>query len=235
MAAPAILFLPGMMLTYRLYAHQCSRLSSQYPVSIGDLTQSDTVRSLALDVLRAAPERFGLVGLSMGGIVALEICQLAPERVTHLALLDTTPHADAPGRRETRNAQIDRVRRGGLRQVLVDDMKPLYVGSKNRDNASLRRTVLEMGLELGSEVFLRQTVALRDRAANLQTLSTINCPTLVLCGREDRLCPPACHMEMAAAIADADLVMLAGCGHLSAMEEPEAVTDALVHLFRRDS
>ncbi len=233
MAAPAIVLLPGMMLTGDLYTHQITRLSGQGPVLVGDLTQSSTVQALAQDVLRAAPAHFGLVGLSMGGIVALEIWRRARERVTHLALLDTTPNADASERKQTRNAQMEAVRRGDLRQILVNDMKPQYLGSKHREASAVREAVLEMGLALGSEVFMRQTLALRDRPESSETLATITCPTLVMCGREDRLCPPACHIEMAAAIPNADLTILSGCGHLSAMEEPEAVTQALAHLFRR--
>jgi pimeloyl-ACP methyl ester carboxylesterase len=233
MAAPAIVLLPGMMLTGDLYAHQILRLSEHHAVVVGDLTQSDTVAALAQDVLRTAPANFALVGLSMGGIVALEIWRRARERVTHLALLDTTPYSDAPERQQTRNAQMEHVRQGGLRGVLVNEMKPLYLGSKHQGASGLRKAVVDMGLGLGSEVFLRQTIALRDRPGSADTLTTITCPTLVLCGREDRLCPPACHLAMAAAIPNADLTILSGCGHLSAMEEPEAVTDALAHLLRR--
>ena len=90
MAPSSVLLLPGMMLDQRLFSHQLAALGDAYATVVGDLTRSESVDELAEDVLRDAPPRFGLVGLSMGGIVALEIWRRAPERVTHIGLLDTT-------------------------------------------------------------------------------------------------------------------------------------------------
>jgi pimeloyl-ACP methyl ester carboxylesterase len=170
----------------------------------------------------------------MGGIVALEIWRQASERVTHLALLDTTCYADRPERRELRLEQIARVETGGLREVTAS-LKPLYLSNRNRNDSGLLQAILDMGLSLGADVFRRQSLALRDRRDNSETLPTIDCPALVLCGREDQLCPVEWHAMMANAIPHADLVVLADCGHLSAMEEPEAVTAALQRLLRRSS
>ena len=89
-----------MMLDERMYIEQVSALSEITPATVGDITSTDTVEQLADGVLRAAPPRFALAGLSMGGIVAFEIWRQAPERVTHLALIDTTPYADRPERKE---------------------------------------------------------------------------------------------------------------------------------------
>jgi pimeloyl-ACP methyl ester carboxylesterase len=230
---PPVLLLPGMMLDRRLYSSQKAALSAANQVIIGDITRSDTIEGIARDVLRGAPPRFALVGLSMGGIVALEIWRLTPERVTHLALLDTTPYADQPGRREIRLEQIAAVERGNLRRLLVESMKPLYLATKHRGNARLLKRILAMALALGPEVFRRQSLALRNRSDRTETLRTIDCPALILCGREDSLCPVEFHCAMAEAIPRADLQVLAECGHLSAMEQPEAVTAALRRLLER--
>jgi pimeloyl-ACP methyl ester carboxylesterase len=223
-----------MMLDARLYAHQTAFLSQAYPTTIGDLTRSSSVAELAADVLREAPARFALIGLSMGGIVALEMWRQAPERVSHLGLLDTTFHPDRPERRDLRLEQIAKVERGGLPEVTAS-LKPLYLSIRNRQKPQLLQLIMDMGLELGAEVFQRQSLALKDRPGSAQTLSTIDCPALVLCGREDQLCPVNWHIEMAQAMPHADLVVLADCGHLSAMEQPEAVTAALQMLLRRAS
>jgi pimeloyl-ACP methyl ester carboxylesterase len=169
----------------------------------------------------------------MGGIVALELWRRARQRITHLALLDTNPYAERPQRRELRLAQIEQAERGGLRDVLVESMKPLYVASKNRGDLALLDRILEMGLALGPAVFRRQSLALRDRPDSVDTLGSIDCPSLVLCGREDALCPVAYHETMAQSMPRADLVVLAECGHLSPMEEPAAVAWALDRLLRR--
>jgi pimeloyl-ACP methyl ester carboxylesterase len=120
-----------MMLDQRLFSHQLAALGGAYATVVGDLTRSESVDELAEDVLRDAPPRFGLVGLSMGGIVALEIWRRAPGRVTHIGLLDTTAYADRPERRELRLEQIAKAEMGGLREVTAS-MKPLYLANKNR-------------------------------------------------------------------------------------------------------
>jgi pimeloyl-ACP methyl ester carboxylesterase len=234
MAPSSVLLLPGMMLDQRLFTHQMSALAGTYATVVGDLTRSVSISDLAEDVLREAPPQFGLVGLSMGGIVALEIWRRAPERVTHIGLLDTTAYADRPERRELRLEQIAKAEMGGLREVTTT-MKALYLANRNRGNSQLLQEILDMGLALGSEVFRRQSLALRDRRDSTELLPTISCPALVLCGREDQLCPVEWHVAMANSIPRADLVVLAECGHLSAMEEPEIVTNALQHLLRRAS
>jgi pimeloyl-ACP methyl ester carboxylesterase len=185
---------------------------------------------MARDVLDQVQGRFALVGLSMGGIVALEIWRQASERITHLALLDTTCYADR--RRELRLEQIARVERGELRQV-TSATKPLYLSARNSNNRHIQELVLEMGMALGPEVFVRQSVALRDRGDSSNILSNIMCPTLILCGLEDNLCPLDIHLEMARFVAHGDLVALTDCGHLSALERPEAVTASLDMLLRR--
>jgi pimeloyl-ACP methyl ester carboxylesterase len=228
-----VVFVPGMMLDGGMYAAQIAALADLHPTSVADITRSNSVEQLARDALAAAPERFALIGLSMGGIVALEMLRQAPHRVTHLALLDTTANADRPERGPMRLEQMAAVERGELAQVLASSMKPLYLAQCNRRNAPLLEKILRMGLALGAPVFQRQSIALKTRRDNRDLLPSIDCPTLVLCGREDQLCPLEIHVEMAAAMPRADLVVLAESGHLPTMERPEAVAAALQQLLRR--
>ncbi|MCZ8130850.1 MAG: alpha/beta hydrolase [Steroidobacteraceae bacterium] len=234
MSAHPVLLLPGMMLDRRMYGGQLTALAGA-PAIVGDLTRGESIETLATQVLAEAPPRFALVGMSMGGIVALEIWRRARERVTHLALLDTTPHPDKPQRRELRMEQIAKVETGKLRDVLVESMKPLYLARRNRTSRRLLQSIVDQAVGLGPDVFRRQSLALRDRPDSVATLATIDCPALVLCGREDALCPVEWHVAMADAMPRADLVVLAECGHLSTMEEPAAVTAALGRLLRRRS
>jgi len=129
--------------------------------------------------------------------------------------------------------QMAAVERGELSQVLRTSMKPLYLAQRNRQNAALLEKLLRMGMALGAPVFQRQSLALKSRRDNRDLLPSIDCPALVLCGREDQLCPVEIHAEMAAAIPRADLVVLAESGHLPTMERPEAVAAALQQLLRR--
>lgn len=229
MPAENILLLPGMMCDERLWERQITALSE--PVYIADTTQADNFSDMAAQVLSAAPERFGMAGLSMGGILAFEIWRQAPDRVSHLALLDTNPHPDDPGKKAIRNEQIEAAASGKLEQLAVESLKPLYLGEKHRDDAELLDTILDMALTLGPDVFERQSLAVMNRQDSVATLTTITCPTTVICGREDAICPLQFHELMADEIPNANLVVVDDCGHMSSMEQPKVITQELLHLF----
>lgn len=231
MAAENLLLLPGMMCDERLWAPQMSAIN--LPVHVGDLSTADNMQELATKVLDDAPPTFALAGLSMGGILAFEIWRRAPERVSHMALLDTNPHADTPERRSLRLQQIETALAGGLRRLAIESLKPLYLAAAHRDDEELLGTILDMALDLGPDVFQRQSLALHDRPDSVDTLATISCPTLVMCGGEDTLCPVDYHELMADQIPTAKLVVVENCGHLASLEAPDAVTQELTELLRK--
>ncbi|MCR9196317.1 MAG: alpha/beta hydrolase [Hyphomonas sp.] len=229
MLAQSIIFLPGFMCDERLFRPQIETLS-RHGIScrVGDLTGACSIERLASIILRNAPKRFALAGLSMGGIVAFEVCKQAPERVTHLALLNTTARADAAGL--ARKKQLGRVAAGELDLVLREELKPQYLAPANRTTERLR--VLEqMGVDLGKDVFCRQTMALTVRDSYLDSVRNIQCPTLLLAGAEDTVCPVDRHEEISARIPHAHLKVLARCGHISTLEQPALVSQALLDLL----
>jgi len=88
-----------------------------------------------------------------------------------------------------------------------------------------------MAEEVGAEAFLRQQQAIMARPDS-RSLSAITCPTLVLVGDGDAATPPALSQEIAAAIPGARLVVVPDCGHMSTLERPQAVAEALVDWMR---
>jgi pimeloyl-ACP methyl ester carboxylesterase len=181
---------------------------------------------LARDVLHLAPPRFALAGLSMGGIVAMEVLSQAPDRVERLALLDTNPRAEAPEVRARRGPQIERALAGGLRAVIRDEIKPNYLAD-GPDRQSILDLCMDMALALGSRVFARQSRALRDRPDQTATLAAFHGPSLVLMGAKDRLCPRDRHDQMHALMPQSQLVIIEGAGHLPTLERPKETTAAL--------
>jgi pimeloyl-ACP methyl ester carboxylesterase len=101
-AATNLVLVPGLLCTEDLWASQLATLGDIASMTVADHTRHDTMEAIAKSILAAAPARFALAGLSMGGYIAYEIVRQAPERVTKLALLDTGYRADAPERREQR-------------------------------------------------------------------------------------------------------------------------------------
>lgn len=222
MSGPApygLVLVPGMMCDERLFTPQIARFSRDLPIHVCDIQGYDTMAALAEAALAAIPfHRFALAGLSMGGICAMEMVRQANERVERLALLDTNHLADAPERRPVRNRQIEDVRAGRLRQVIVEEMKPHYLSVANRHDAALLDLLIRMAMDLGPDCFIRQSKALRDRPDYSSVLTGYRGRTLVLCGQEDVVCPPERHNAMASLLPNAVLAIVAGSGHLTTLE-----------------
>src|SRR5262249_7638152 len=97
-----IVLIPGLTCSPRLYADQVPRLWRFGPVMVADHTRDDSMSAIARRILAAAPPRFALAGLSMGGYIAFEIMRQAPQRVVKLALLGTGARAETSEQTERR-------------------------------------------------------------------------------------------------------------------------------------
>jgi pimeloyl-ACP methyl ester carboxylesterase len=227
---PTVL-IPGLLCTPRLYIEQIPPLWQLGSVMVANHTQDDSMGGIARRILSVAPPRFSLVGLSMGGYVAFEILRQAPGRIAKLALLDTTARPDAPEQSEARQKQIEMARNGqfdGIAQLLF----PRFVAAARRDDRALQAIVRTMAEETGAAAFVRQQTAIMHREDSRLALGAIACPTLVIVGADDTLTPPDRAAEMAAAIPNARQVVVPSCGHLSTLEQPQAVTQALVAFLK---
>ena len=120
---------------------------------------------------------------------------------------------------------------GKLRTLAIDSLKPAYLAKSNRDDEELLTTILDMALDLGPDVFRRQSLALKNRPDSVPTLPTISCPTAVICGKEDTLCPVAYHELMSDRIPGATLTIVDDCGHLATLEQPDVVNHELERLL----
>jgi pimeloyl-ACP methyl ester carboxylesterase len=222
-----VLLIPGLADSPRLYQAQLPRLYRVGPVMVADHTRDETIAGIATRVLAHAPARFALVGLSMGGYTALEIMRRAPERVVRLALLNTSARPDTPESTERRLSAIAAAERGEFR-ALTMSLWPNMVHPIHAGDLALKRVYVDMHLAVGAEAFVRQQRAIIGRIDSRPSLAKIRCPTLVIVGDEDKLTPRELAEELANGIPGAQLRVLSTCGHLSALEQPEAVGDALL-------
>jgi pimeloyl-ACP methyl ester carboxylesterase len=220
-----LVLIPGMMCDARLFAPQMAAFA-RCPVLHAPCTEADNVEGLAAAVLAVAPPRFALAGLSMGGIVAMEVLRQAPGRVEKLALLDTNPLAETAQVQARRPAQIAEAMAGGLDRVMQRDMIPHYLADAE-GQPGIAALCLDMAMGLGPDVFARQSRALATRPDQTATLAAFTGPALVLTGAHDRLCPMERHALMHRLMPQSRLVVIDGAGHLPVLERPMETTAAL--------
>lgn len=229
MKVPLVL-LPGTLCTETVFAAQVDALSDVAEPFVLLATEGRDIVGCAAATLRKAPERFALVGFSLGGLVALEIMRLAPERVVKLCLLSTNPRGSTPYNHETWARWRRRVLEGGFSTIVRSHTEGVY--GETSAAAKAREVVEAMAFAVGVETFLVQLGLLESRTDSRPSLGTIACPTLLIVGRQDRVTPLELHEEMCALIPGAALVPIEVCGHYAPLEQPEAVSD-LMHDWLR--
>lgn len=231
MARPCVVLLPGLLCDAAVWGEQCNALRAADCIvpSFGTLA---SLTEMALSVIDAVPaERFSLAGHSMGGRVALEIARIAPQRIERFALFDSglDPIAGGPaGEQElhSRMALLRLARQEGMRtmgrQWALGMVHPARLGTP------VFEEILDMIERQTPEIFEAQIQALLNRPNGRDALTRLSCPTLFACGRQDAWSPLSRHEEMQALCPGSRLVIIEDSGHMTTMEQPAAVSEALL-------
>lgn len=233
-----LVLLPGLMCDAVVWRAQIEEFSTGHTLHVPDYGTLDSLPAMARHVLAEAPEHFALAGHSMGGRIAFEMMRLAPERVTRLALLDTSCHAlpeGAAGERERqeRARLVDLAQAEGVRAMALNWISTMLHPSRLGD-AALIESIVRMFERKTADIFAAQIKALLNRAEVFPLLANIRCPALVLSGRADKLSRPEANREMAEAISGSHLVILEDCGHMAPQEQPGEVNRCLCEWLQRE-
>lgn len=201
------------------------------PVCMEWLPEHNSIVAMAEAVLRWAPPTFALAGHSMGGRVAFQVYRLAPERVTNIAVLNTGSDARSESEEPGRRKLLEIARSQGMRAMAIEWLKGMLPPYR-QDDTPLVEEIIAMFERKSPDLFEIQMLALLGRPNATPLLAGIQCPALVLTGRDDAWSPPARHLDMAQWIPKSELVLVPKCGHMSTMERPEEVTEALRRWLR---
>ena len=221
-----LVFIPGMMCDSRLFQPQISEFSKQYLVCITPVSYSDSIEKISFEILRQLPQKFTLIGLSMGGILAMEIIKKVPERVMKVVLMDTNFKPEREEIKSRRFPQIKLVNEGLLVDVMCKQIQNNYLRT-DRKNKKVFDLCLSMANDLGKEVFINQSKALAARQNYKEILKNIKVPSLIICGRYDRLCPIEVHREMQSLIKYSTLEIIPDAAHLPTLEQPSYLNKIL--------
>ncbi len=227
----SLILVPGLLCDDAVWTHQVGALGDLADIRIAEHGEHDSLGAMAESIIEKAPPSFALAGHSMGGRVALEVLRRAPERIERLALMDTgyQPLAEGEaGARETagRMSMVAKAREHGMRAMGIAWIQGM-VHSRRLSDSRLVGTILDMIERRSPEHYAAQTRALLSRPDATPLLAGIACPTLVLCGLEDSWSPIERHRRLASLIPHSSLAVIPDCGHMSTLEQPEAVSAAL--------
>ena len=222
-----IVLIPRLLCSARLYAEQIPELWLCGPVILADHTRDDSMAAIARRILAAAPQRRRASPSSACRWVAISLLKSCGRRriASRSSPCSTLPRADTPEQSAQRRIEIALAEHGRFAEV-PDLAFPRLV--KRQEDEALRRMLRLMADDVGPEAFVRQQTAIMGRSDSLPGLAAIRCPTLVLVGDSDTLTPPDRSTEIANGIFGARLVIVPDCGHVSTMEQPRQVTNALV-------
>ena len=222
-----VVMVPGLNCSARVYAQQLPALWQFGSAQIADHRRGNSMAAIAKHILDRAPQRFALVGFSMGGYISLEILRQANERVLRLALIDTAAAADTPTQTENRHKAIALTREGKVAER-EDALWPKLVHESRLNDEAVRAVVKEMNQETGSDAYINQQTAIMGRADSRPLLKELKMETLIVVGDSDQLTPPAAAKEMHELVAGSRLDVIPNCGHMSTLERPDRVTKLLV-------
>lgn len=228
---PTVVLLPGLLCDEAVWVAQQQALADADCI-VPDYGLCASLPDMARLVLHRLQghERWCVAGHSMGGRVALELARLAPDRIERMALLDTgyEPRAAGPaGHTEEQNrlALLQLSRDRGMREMGRAWARGMVHPA--RLDTPLFEEILAMIERKSPAHFEAQIRALLARPDAGPVLQGLRCPTLLLCGRQDAWSPLARHQQMHAILPSAELVVVEDSGHMTTMEQPEAVTSAL--------
>ncbi|MED3984996.1 alpha/beta hydrolase [Peribacillus simplex] len=220
-----LILLPGTLCDERLW--ETVNLADLADVKVCDVSKADTIEGIAKSVLEEAPDKFALAGLSLGGIISLEIMSLAPERVMKLALLDTNPNPPTLEQIEGWERFIDMANNGQFLDITINHLLPVLIHPVRRNDESLVSKIIDMAEKIGIEGYINQLKAVMTRSDQRPILPAIACPTMILIGRDDRVCPLHMSEFLSENIPTSSLEIISHSGHLSPLEQPEKVSAAL--------
>ena len=227
-----VVFLPGLVCDHAVFTSQRVFLESKgYRTLIIDYGDADSLADMAAIALQQGADQFILIGHSMGGRVAGEVMRMAPERVSQLVLMDTGHKPLVTGSQGDaevagRMALVDMAKQEGMAKMGLQWLQGMVLPDRLTD-AKLVAEIVAMIDRKTPQQFANQQRALIHRPDLTPVLAQIHCPTLFIAGDSDSWSPLERHHDMAALVANAEVIGIAESGHMSTMEQPQAVNEAI--------
>lgn len=194
---------------------------------LADTAQDDRIDAMADRLLNNAPDRFAVAGLSMGGMIAMEVIGKAPDRVMGACLMDTDPRSARPREVGWRNDLLDQ----GMSVYVDTFVERFYMHDPVTAESLGPPTRRNMGA-VPEGIARAQARALDTRRDMIPLIDGYSGPVEIIVGVEDRVCPPLLHQELSEALSGARLTEIPGCGHIATLERPQEIRRSLDRLAK---
>lgn len=228
MSSIPLVFIPGMMCDRRLFSHQIMAFEKDREVLVAETTRGASMEALAQDIFSQIPwNRFALAGLSMGGIIAMEMLRQDASRIVGTAFMDTNPWAEKEEVKAARQQQIRLAEQQQHLTVITEQVAPKYGTGSEISPEDQLNIVIKMAISLGADTFIQQSKALAQRPDQIYTLTQYYGPSIVLCGENDLLCPFDRHQAIHDCLLNSQLHIVPSAGHLITLQAP-TVTNSLL-------
>lgn len=224
---PRILFIPGYLCTGELFQYQLAQLPQGFEGIIADVPPLESMEEIASALWGETSDPLILCGLSMGGIIAMEMFAQRPDLVQGLILLDTNARSEGPEVSAARRKLVAEGEAIGPGEMSIRRLLPKLIHPSRMDDKGLRSLIYRMAEECGVERLKTHAKALETRPDYAKLLESVRIPTLIAYGEQDLLTPAERHEHIQMGIPHGELVAIPDCGHLSTAEKQSAVSDIL--------
>jgi pimeloyl-ACP methyl ester carboxylesterase len=226
MNKPCVFLLPGLLCDHAIWQNQIDFLKNHYDLRVPVFRGFDSFYAMAEFALKDAPARFSVVGHSMGARVALELMDIAGERVDRLALLNFGTHPLKPEEPARRQALVDLAEREGL-DAVIERLIPQMFAPPSQQKPAVLNDFRAMARRSSVDDFKKQIVAALTRGDHRAMLGSIKIPVLLVCGALDGWSPVAQHRDSLALLQRGRLDIIEGSGHMTPMESPRQLNEIL--------
>ncbi|MFT5964471.1 MAG: pimeloyl-ACP methyl ester carboxylesterase [Flavobacterium sp.] len=229
-----LILIPGTLCDHNLFKYQIEGLRGMVSCDVASNSSASNLKQVAKNILDNYSGSFTVLGLSYGGIIAFELLRQAPERISKLILMNTNYKEPSEQTKINQQRFVGMAYLGEFKEITTTILIDAMLHPKNAQKQDLRDTILDMANNIGIEGFFNQVKAQLGRPDSTNDLPKIKCPTLIITGREDRICPLLLHEGMAEAIPNSTLKVIEECGHLSTLEQPHLVNKEIIDWWNKN-
>lgn len=218
-----LVLIPGALATADFWCHQERYFQMKMSIYHAQIFSGHSISTMAKEIINYLPEKFILMGFSLGGYIALELMRYIPDRVEKLILINSSAKAISQQGQLERLRALHLINNGKFYFLISLILKK----SMHRQHSMLLPTLKRMAREVGAQRYTQQLTAILNKPDHTELLATIACPTLLIASKNDSVVMPECSEHMAAHIKNSKLIYIDNCGHIAPLEQPDKINKIL--------